>query len=187
MNLESLLSEMKNCKACRLRSQCKQVVTGVGSMTPKLIIVGEAPGADEDHNGEPFVGRAGQILREVLRRHKDVINKDTTLITNVLGCRPPQNKFPKDECPSTCMALWLDRIIEVAQPKRMLLLGNSPLKYVAGLSGITSMRGNWVTCRGIRTLPTYHPSYIMRCDNTGMMQPREEFEEDIAEMAGEMG
>ena len=179
--------QMRACSACRLRKGCNQVVLPVGNrVDPVLLICGEAPGADEDADGEPFVGKAGQVLREVLRRHAAIINKNTTLIANVLGCRPPGNKFPKDECPSTCVALWLNRIIAVTQPKRMLLLGNSPLKHVAGLSGITSMRGNWVTCKGIRTLPTYHPSYVMRSDNAGWVQPRQEFEADIAEVAGEM-
>jgi len=186
-DLSALYDEMKECKSCRLRESCSQVVVGTGSMTPRLMIIGEAPGADEDREGEPFVGKAGMVLRDVLRRHHKTINRKTTLITNVLGCRPPRNKFPTDECPSICVSLWLDRAIEITRPERILLLGNSPLRHVAGLTGITSMRGNWVTCKGVRTLPTYHPSYVMRSDCQGWIQPREEFEGDIAEVAEEIG
>ena len=150
-----------------------------------LFICGESPGSDEDEQGEPFVGRAGQCLRVVLRDTK-VINRSNTIISNVIRCRPPGNKFPEDESASICVSSWLFKEIELTKPKRMMLLGNRALKHVAGMSGISSVRGNWIIARGIRTMPTFHPSYVMRRERDGDMQAREQFERDIFEVAQEV-
>ena len=184
--LTELYKEKVKCNACRLRTGCIQVVPGTGCMeNPILMIVGEGPGSDEDETGEPFCGPCGQVLREIIRTTK-VINKTNTLISNVLGCRPAKNKFPVDDCPNICVSKWLWKEIELAAPKRMLLLGNTPLKYVAGLTGITAQRGKYFNIRGIRTLATYHPSYILRTDQAGMLQHRETFEADIMDVAREV-
>lgn len=186
MTLDELYKEMISCTACKLRSVCTQVVTSIGNRkNPILLIVGEAPGAEEDEYGEPFVGKAGETLRHVLRMTK-IINKNNTLITNTIHCRPPANKFPKDDSPLICVGKWLNKEIETAHPKRMLLLGNTPLKYVAALKGITSIRGQWLNVKGIRTMATYHPSYVMRKDNLGEIQTRGNFERDIFEVASEV-
>ena len=150
-----------------------------------LMTVGECPGQEEDETGEPFCGKAGQLLRETLRATK-IINRTNTLISNVASCRPAKNKFPTDDCPNICVSKWLWKEIELAAPKRMLLLGNTPLKYVAGLTGITANRGKYFNIRGIRTLATYHPSYILRTDQAGMLQHRETFEADIKDVANEV-
>lgn len=184
--LEALYSEMRACQACRLRDGCSQVVPGTGQFeSPRLLIVGEAPGEDEDREGEPFVGRCGQLLREVIRQ-TGVLNRTNTLISNTVKCRPPQNKFPRDECPAICVSQWLSREIAVAKPERMLLLGGMALKHVAGMDGIKSLRGRWHEVRGVRTMATYHPSYIMRCDNMGDIMARKMFERDINEVAQEV-
>jgi DNA polymerase len=186
VSLSDLYEEMKGCNACKMRAGCTQVVPGAGQVeSPILLVVGEAPGGDEDLRGEPFVGQAGQVLRQVLRQ-TGVLNRTNTLISNTIKCRPPNNKFPKDDSAQVCVAKWLWREIELAKPKRLLLLGNTPLKYVAGLEGITSCRGNWYDVRGIRTMATYHPSYVMRNDSSGEMFVREMFERDIREVADEV-
>ena len=140
---QRLYAEMKKCNACVMRKGCQQVVTHDGFLddTPLLLIVGEAPGVDEDTQGIPFVGDCGQLLREALRATKS-LNKNNTIISNTLKCRPIGNKFPKvKEIPRLCVATWLDKEIELIEPKRMLLLGNVPLQYVAGFTGITRARG----------------------------------------------
>ena len=186
MTLEDLYSEKKSCSACRLRAGCIQVVPGTGCMeNVPLLVIGEGPGQDEDEQGVPFVGQAGQVLREVLRATK-VLNRTNTLITNVLGCRPAKNKFPNDDCPKICVSKWLWKEIDLAAPQRMLLLGGTPLKYVAGMDGITAKRGQWFTIKGVRTMPTFHPSYVLRTDRDGMTNVRDAFERDVAEMAAEV-
>lgn len=184
--LEALYEQKRACDSCGLRKGCTQVVVGTGCMSsPALMVIGEAPSADDDIEGEPFVGQCGQILREAIRNTK-ILNRTNTLISNVIGCRPPKNKFPTNDNPDICMSKWLWREIELAQPKRMLLLGNVPLKYVAGMEGITSKRGQWYNIKGIRTMMTYHPSYILRTDKSGMMHHRLAFEGDIMEVAMEI-
>jgi len=180
------LDEMKACNACKLRSNCTQVVLPIGNTTnPILIICGECPGTEEDEHGEPFIGKAGECLRHVLRMTK-IINKKNTLITNIVKCRPPANKFPTDDSPVICVGKWLNKEIEIAKPKRILMLGNVPLKYLAGMKGITQLRGQWLDIKGVRTMATYHPSYICRMDNMGEKTKRQEFEKDIFSMANEV-
>ena len=185
-DLERLYEEMKNCSACRMRAGCQQVVTCSGCKEqPLLMVVAECPGQEEDECGEPLVGRAGQCIRTVFRASK-IINKSNTLLTNTVHCRPPKNKFPTDESASICFGLWLKKEIELAKPKRMLLVGAVALKYVAGVEGITSARGNWLNVGGIRSLPTFHPSFILRRDAAGETQSRLQFESDIMEVAKEI-
>lgn len=183
--LRDLYFNLVNCEACSVRKGCTQVVRADGSLNPILMIIGEAPGAEEDEQGIPFVGACGQILRDVVRGTK-IINKTNTLITNVLKCRPPKNKFPKDETPSICVGKWLTQEIAIAKPQRILLLGAVPLKFVAGMKGITSVRGQWINIQGIRGMATFHPSYVMRQDSAGDMQTRQLFESDIMETAKEV-
>ena len=186
MTINELYVEMRACQACPLRQGCIQVVPGIGqTYSPILMIVGEAPGQQEDEDGVPFVGQAGMCLREILREVK-VINPTNTLITNTVKCRPPANKFPKDESPSICVSMWLNKEIDIAKPKLMMLLGNVPLKYVAGMSGITSCRGKWFDVKGIKTMATFHPSYVIRSDRGGDMLPRRVFREDIFLVAEEV-
>lgn len=179
--------EMKNCTACGLRRSCTQVVLPTGNIkNPILLIVGESPGADEDQQGEPFVGQAGEVLREILRATK-VLDRRTTCITNTIQCRPPNNKFPtKAEIPGLCTNKWVFPMIELLKPKRMMLLGAKPLRHVAGLDGITKNRGTWFNIRGVRTMATFHPSFIMRRDREGDLQKRQMFTRDIMEVAEEV-
>lgn len=186
MTLQELYTEMKNCQLCVLRQSCTQVVTHEGQVNgPTLMIIGESPGADEDESGRPFIGRAGQLLRQTLRS-TGKINAGNTLITNTVHCRPPGNKFPTDGAASTCVSKWVSREIEIAQPKLILILGSQALKYIAGMKGITSVRGQWITARGIRTMPTLHPSYVLREENAGNTESLDNFTKDIFEVANEV-
>lgn len=184
--LDELYAAKVQCTACSLRAACTQVVPGTGSRDKvALLIIAEAPGENEDEEGEVLIGSAGQALRTVLRS-TGILNRQNTLMTNVLGCRPPKNKFPKDDCPEICVTKWLWEEIRLAQPKRILLLGSVPLQYVAGLDGITNCRGQWYSIRGIRTMATFHPSFILRKDNEGIMSYRDTWVKDIKEVAGEI-
>ena len=186
MNLDELCTEMAACRECKMRDGCLQVVPPAGNrVDPLLMIVGEASGEAEDDQGEPFVGPAGQVLRTALRNTK-ILKRSNTLITNVLKCRPPKNKFPKDESAGICVSRWLWKEIELAKPKRMLLLGGVALEYVGGLEGITKCRGNWYNIKGIRTMATYHPSYVMRMDHEGLTQFFQTFQDDINQVAAEV-
>jgi len=185
-NLDELYTKMADCTSCKMRKGCSQVVLGAGQrIKPALLIVGEAPGQQEDEAGEPFIGAAGQALRAVLRS-TGILTRQNTLITNVLKCRPPKNKFPKDDCAEICMTKWFWEELRLAQPKRMLLLGSVPLEYVAGLEGITACRGQWYNIRGVRALATFHPSFILRKDNEGIMSFRDLWVKDIKEIAAEI-
>lgn len=183
-----IYAEMKSCTACPMRATCTQVVTydGILDDTPLLLICGEAPGKDEDEKGIPFVGDSGRILREALRATK-ILKKNNTIISNVLKCRPVANKFPTNkDIPQLCVSKWLDKEIAAIEPKRMLLLGNVPLFHLAGMKGIRTIRGTWLTVKGIRTLPTYHPSYVIRQMNEGDMEARADFFQDVMTVAEEV-
>jgi len=181
----SLWDDMKACNACKLRAGCTQVILPCGNReNPILMAIGECGGKTEDEQGVPFVGRSGECLRTVFRQVK--FNKTNTIISNVLKCRPPGNKFPKDDCPDICVSKWLSEEIKLLQPKILLLIGATALKYVAGLEGITNLRGKWITAKGIRALATYHPSYVLRKENEGYMSFKEVFTNDITMVAEEV-
>jgi len=177
---------MKGCTACKMRAGCSRVVTAEGQTdSPILLVIGEAPGYEEDASGRPFIGSAGLLLRDAIRE-TGVLNRSNTLITNVLKCRPPNDEFPKGDPSTICTTLWLNREIDLAKPKRLLLLGNVPLKHVANLKGVTNCRGNWYDVRGIRTMVTYHPKYVARQDAAGDIRTRHAFEDDINQVAKEV-
>ncbi len=123
------------------------------------MIVGEAPGRREDDSGRPFVGQAGQLLREILEQHG--FNDKNAFITNAVSCRPPDNRTPSASEIKACRQ-WVQHQIEVVKPKYVLLLGNVPMQSLLGLKGIKKLRGKPVERDGITYLPTYHPAYILR-------------------------
>jgi len=138
----------------------KNVVFGVGNPRAELMFIGEAPGADEDEQGEPFVGRAGQLLTKIILamgyRREDVY------IANVLKCRPPENRQPLPDEVSHCLPYLLAQI-ELIRPKVIVALGATALRSVLDIQlGITKMRGNWYTFRDIPIMPTFHPAYLLR-------------------------
>ena len=157
----ALAARVKACTKCSELAQCrKNVVFGVGNEHAELMFVGEAPGADEDEQGEPFVGRAGQLLTKIIEamgyRRADVY------IANVLKCRPPQNRTPLPDEMNNCRPYLLEQI-DAIKPKVIVALGATAVRALLDVQlGITKMRGNWYTFHNTPIMPTFHPAYLLR-------------------------
>jgi uracil-DNA glycosylase len=155
------------CVKCpHLASSRKNVVFGVGSPDAELMFIGEAPGADEDEQGEPFVGKAGQLLTKIIQAMG--LTRETVYIGNILKCRPDTpgqtagNRKPTPEEMQTCIP-YLHEQIDLIRPKVIVALGATAVEGLLGKTiGITKLRGNWKTYRGIPLMPTYHPAYLLR-------------------------
>lgn len=157
------------CVKCpNLASSRRNVVWGVGSIDASLMFIGEAPGAEEDEQGEPFVGRAGQLLTKIIQTMG--LSRETVYIANILKCRPDTpgqnsgNRPPTPKESENCLP-YLCAQIDLINPKAIVALGATAVNGLFGASsglGITKMRGNWREYRGIPVMPTYHPSYLLR-------------------------
>ncbi len=148
------------CTRCGLSSTRTQVVFGVGPLGAPLMFVGEAPGGDEDLLGEPFVGRAGQLLTKTLK--KIGVERGRVYIANILKCRPPGNRTPQPDEMAACMP-WLLKQIQFVKPKILCGLGNIAVQtLLSSKTGITKLRGKYAEAHGVRFLPTFHPAYILR-------------------------
>ena len=159
--LEILQSEVAGCTRCEsLACTRKQTVFGVGNPNARLVFVGEAPGADEDEQGIPFVGRAGQLLTKIIEAC--TLSRDEVYILNVLKCRPPGNRTPEPEEVANCRG-YLDRQLEIIRPEFICCLGAVAAKTVLNSElPIGRLRGKFHEYRGIPVLCTYHPSYLLR-------------------------
>ena len=165
--LDELRAAALECVNCdHLVASRTQVVFGVGNPDADLMFVGEAPGADEDQQGEPFVGRAGQLLTKIIQAMG--LTRDEVYIGNVLKCRPDMpkgstgNRKPRLEEMETCLP-WLERQIELVKPKVMVALGATAVEGLLGeTSPMGSLRGRWLDFRGIPVMATYHPAYLLR-------------------------
>ena len=153
-------------KCTHLASSRKNVVFGVGDINAQLMFVGEAPGADEDEEGEPFVGKAGQLLTKIIQTMG--MSRSSVYIANILKCRPDTpgqasgNRKPTPEEMQTCIP-FLHEQIDLIQPKVLVALGATAVEGLLGKTiGITRLRGQWRTYRGIPLMPTYHPAYLLR-------------------------
>ena len=151
----------KVCTKCSELSRCRHsVVFGVGSVLAEIMFIGEAPGADEDEQGIPFVGRAGQLLTKIISAMG--LTREEVYITNIIKCRPPQNRTPFPDEVTNCLPYVLSQI-ELIQPKVIIALGATALKALLDVQlGITKMRGHWYTFRDIPIMPTFHPAYLLR-------------------------
>lgn len=148
------------CSSCPLSKTRSSVVFGEGCEKTSLMFIGEGPGADEDAQGRPFVGRAGQLLTQILNAAE--IDRKDVYITNVVKCRPPNNRVPLPEEMSACDE-WLKTQILLIKPKIMVLLGATPTKWILKTTeGITKLRGRWFDWHGISVMPMFHPSYLLR-------------------------
>lgn len=155
-----LKAQMLSCQRCQLRSGCRGVVVGEGSLDSPLMVVGEGPGATEDELGRPFVGKAGQLLNAMLAAIG--LDREHVYITNVVKCRPPGNRTPSWEEMQTCLP-QLRLQYRLLQPKLMLLLGSAATQAILGQEArITRVRGQWVERKQLRILATYHPAYLLR-------------------------
>jgi uracil-DNA glycosylase len=159
--LRVIREDIGDCTRCRLHTQGrKQIVFGVGNPTADLMFVGEGPGADEDEQGEPFVGRAGQLLNKMIEAMG--LKREDVYIANVVKCRPPGNRTPeRDEC-DTCSP-FLYRQIEVIKPKAIVALGAVAAKTLLGMNEtMSNLRGRWYDFRGTQLRVTYHPAFLLR-------------------------
>ncbi|MGO9482398.1 MAG: uracil-DNA glycosylase [Candidatus Kryptoniota bacterium] len=161
--LQDLDAKISSCMKCQLGSTRKNFVFGVGNPKAKLVLIGEAPGADEDEQGEPFVGRAGQLLNKILAAVQ--LKREDVYICNILKCRPPNNRDPLPEEVAACEP-FLKRQLEIMQPKLILCLGRiaaqTLLKTKATLS---ELRNNIYQYQGIKVLVTFHPAALLRNPN----------------------
>ncbi|MBH8597725.1 MULTISPECIES: uracil-DNA glycosylase [unclassified Thermoactinomyces] len=160
MDLQMIFQRYRNCRMCPLHTRRTQVVIGEGNPHSPLMIVGEGPGADEDRQGRPFVGRAGQLLNKILQAAE--IPREEIYITNIVKCRPPGNRTPHDEEMATCIQILRQQFL-VIRPKIIVTLGSAPTRaLIDPRARITRVRGKWVEKKGVRFMPTFHPAYLLR-------------------------
>jgi len=156
----SLAQEIKQCRDCPLAESRKNAVPGEGNINADLMFVGEGPGREEDIQGRPFVGKAGQLLTRIIKAMK--FERENVYITNVVKCRPPENRNPKNNEIEKCKK-YLFKQIELISPKVIVTLGNVPTQFFLNKKeGITSLRGKFYSYKNIRIMPTFHPSYLVR-------------------------
>jgi DNA polymerase len=158
--LEDIWADIGDCTRCPLHEGRTQVVNSEGNRSARLMFVGEAPGADEDAQGRPFVGRAGQLLNKIIEAIG--MKREQVFIGNVNRCRPPQNRTPTPSEAATCKPFLL-REIAIVKPDVIVVLGNTAMKNLLDTKeGITKLRGQFQDYRGIKVMPTFHPAYLLR-------------------------
>ena len=159
--LAELREAIGDCRRCKLAPHRTHVVFGVGNPRARLVFVGEAPGRDEDVQGEPFVGRAGQLLTEIITKGMRLRREDV-YIANVIKCRPPENRNPEPDEVATCEP-FLVRQLELIAPEVIVALGKFAAQTLLRTkTPITQLRGRWFDYHGIRLMPTFHPAYLLR-------------------------
>jgi len=164
--LLQIMEDIGDCHRCRLHEGRNKIVFGVGNGKSPLVFVGEGPGADEDAQGIPFVGRAGQLLTQMIENtaHKEGIpvKREDVYICNVVKCRPPGNRTPEPDEMETC-GQFLYRQLTTIRPKAICALGGTAARALLGQKeGVTKLRGRWFAWREIPVMVTYHPSYLLR-------------------------
>ena len=158
--LDHLRKAMEACCICPLRKSARQIVFGVGSPDADLMFIGEAPGHDEDVQGLPFVGRAGQLLTKIIEAMG--LTRDEVYIANICKCRPPENRAPTPEEMEACRP-YLMRQIDVIKPNIIVLLGATAVRgLLQTKEGISKVRGQFLAWHGIQVMATYHPAYLLR-------------------------
>jgi DNA polymerase len=160
-SLEQLRAEIGDCRRCKLCAGRTHVVFGVGNPRAKLMFVGEGPGRDEDLQGEPFVGRAGQLLTDIITKGMGMKRADV-YIANVVKCRPPENRNPEPDEVAACEP-FLKKQIDLVRPQIIVGLGKFAVQtLLQSKVPITKLRGNWHSYHGIKLMPTFHPAYLLR-------------------------
>ncbi len=162
-SLEELNNLIKNCQKCPLHKSRNKFVFGIGNPDADVLIVGEGPGAEEDKQGEPFVGRAGKLLNDILKAIN--FERSEVYIANIVKCRPPGNRTPVTEEMDSCFP-YLNKQIELIKPKLILALGLTAAQaLLKKRDSLTSMRGKLFDYKGIKTMVTYHPAALLRNPN----------------------
>jgi uracil-DNA glycosylase len=165
-SLDKIRADIGDCRRCGLCQQRNKIVFGSGDEHARLVFVGEGPGADEDAQGLPFVGRAGQLLTQMIdntaSKEGIPIRRENVYICNVVKCRPPENRTPLPDEMEIC-GQFLFRQLMTIKPKAICALGSTAAKaLLATKDGVTRLRGNWQKWRDIPVIVTYHPSYLLR-------------------------
>ena len=179
--LTAIRVDIGDCTRCPLAYAGRRtIVFGDGSSTARLMFVGEGPGADEDTSGIPFVGKAGQLLNNMIAAMG--LQREDVYIANIVKCRPPANRVPEPAEANTCTP-FLARQIDVVQPEIIVALGATAAQYLLGVKqSLASLRGRWYQSRGAKVLITYHPAFLLR-------DPRQKAEawKDLQKVMAEMG
>ncbi len=161
-NWEKLEKAIIGCRKCKLCENRLNIVFGEGNKNANIMFIGEGPGADEDKQGIPFVGRAGQLMNKAFDALG--INRKKIYISNIVKCRPPNNRVPENDEAEACLDYLRNQVILV-KPKIIVLLGNTALKNILGSEyKISSIRGNWIGKKNILYMPTWHPAALLRDD-----------------------
>jgi uracil-DNA glycosylase family 4 len=159
--LEQVRADLGDCQRCKLAGGRRTLVYGVGNPKARLVFVGEGPGADEDAKGEPFVGRAGQLLTEIITKGMQLRREDV-YICNVVKCRPPGNRNPEPDEVAACEP-FLMRQLGAIGPEVIVALGKFAAQtLLRSKSPITQVRGRWFDYQGVMLMPTFHPAYLLR-------------------------
>lgn len=157
-SLEKIAADVRGCPLCKLARSRKNAVPGEGQISAKIMFIGEAPGRNEDEKGEPFVGAAGQILDNLLK--KAGIERSQVFITNIVKCRPPNNRVPEEDELIACRP-YLDRQIAIIKPKVICILGRTAYASILGGSSISANRGKIVERAGQKYFSTFHPAAVI--------------------------
>ena len=161
MTLEAIREEIGECTRCKLHTGRKNIVFGEGDPKAVIVFVGEGPGSEEDQQGRPFVGEAGQLLTDIIEKGMK-IKRAEVYICNIVKCRPPGNRNPEPDEVETCIG-FVKKQIRAINPRVIVTLGNVPTQNLLGTKqGITKLRGTWQTYEGIPVMPTFHPAYLLR-------------------------
>jgi uracil-DNA glycosylase len=159
-SLERICGELAGCTRCKLHRRRTNIVFGVGNPKAELVFVGEGPGHDEDVQGIPFVGRAGQLLTQMITAMG--LSRDDVYIANVVKCRPPENRTPEKDEIATCLPFLL-RQLGTINPKAIVCLGSVAAQALLNTNkSISHFRGQWLDFRGAKLMATYHPAYLLR-------------------------
>lgn len=177
-SLEKIAADVRGCPLCKLAQTRKNAVPGEGQLSAKIMFIGEAPGRSEDEKGRPFVGAAGRILDELLK--KAGIERSEVFITNIVKCRPPNNRVPKEDELTACRP-YLDRQIALIKPKVICILGKTAYSSLLGGSSITASRGKIVEKAGQKYFLTFHPAAVIY--NKGLHSA---LEADLKKLAAEI-
>ena len=162
LNLEDVRKEIGDCARCKLSPTRTHIVFGSGNPNARLVFVGEGPGADEDEQGLPFVGRAGKKLTEIIEKGMGLNREKDTYICNIVKCRPPGNRDPEQDEISACKPFLLKQL-QAINPKVIVALGSPAASTLLGRPvQITSERGTWHEFAGIKLMLTFHPAYLLR-------------------------
>ena len=158
--IEELKQEIEGCQKCKLCKTRQNIVFGVGNEKAKIMFIGEGPGGDEDRLGEPFVGKAGQLMNKAF----DIvgIKREDVYIANIVKCRPPHNRDPEKDEIMACIDYLRNQVV-IVKPKIIVLLGRIALQNILGEEyKITASRGKWIEKKGIMYMPTWHPAALLR-------------------------